>query len=202
LSKNDTKTVEVKFNKVANETNPKILFKRFNELEMEIVSLKKVIKDNETYRSSITKMRTNFSQRLGAIFVDEVFIKTKWVNDRIKPSENEVTEMVNNFSKQLKGIIDNLKPINEEHKNFTTIKRDNSAFIINKEDERIDKQYFVKQYSNLPYHHRLIKIFFEELENSDYYKNSKEHFDKLTDLKEEREFVNSKLDSILNKMAA
>ena len=230
MTENDNKNAEnnivvIKFEHWANETNMKTLFSRFNQLECEIDEKERQIANNESYKNNITAMRTNFSQRIGSIFVDDVFIKTKWVKERFIPNAEEITQLADGFGDQLKSIIDTLKPLRIDNANFTPIKRINTAKKFPKKDEdgnvlkdedgntiyekekskkgkvslKINGN--VKQYAEYPFHHRLFKIFFEELEASDYFKNSKDEINEIKELKEERAFIDNKLNELMESAA-
>lgn len=129
MSENNIVNIE---NKWVNEKNVFSLTDRLVDIDIETDRLNGIIDNNKSVRKEINEMRTNFSQRIGAIFVDKLFIKTKWVNNRINPTTDQLDVIVDTFSTVLKDTIDNAKPIVKGDPNWVTFKRKNTA------DEELD----------------------------------------------------------------
>jgi translation elongation factor EF-1beta len=86
------------------EHNVFALTDRLADVDINIDQLNDEINNNKANRAEINDMRTNFTQRSGSILVGKLFIKTKWVNDRIKPTDAEVDKFVDDFSTMAKEI--------------------------------------------------------------------------------------------------
>ena len=165
-------------NKWVNENDVFALTDRLADIDIHIDQLNEEINNNKANRAEVNDMRTNFTQRLGSILVDKLFIKTKWVNDRIKPTDEEVDEFVNEFSSKTKAIIDNAEPIEEGSKSFINWKRKYG-------DEN--------QYAEYPIHKRLVYIFFDELQNTTFFNSNKDEINERTSLQSEKRSVNNRI---------
>jgi hypothetical protein len=119
MSENNIVDVE---NKWANENDVFSLTDRLVDIDIEVDRLSEIIDNNKSVRKEINEMRTNFSQRIGAIFVDKLFIKTKWVNNRINPTADQLDVIVDTFSTVLKDTIDNAEPIGKGDPNWVTFR--------------------------------------------------------------------------------
>ena len=175
MSENNIVNIE---NKWVNENDVFALTDRLADIDIHIDQLNEEINNNKANRAEVNDMRTNFTQRLGSILVDKLFIKTKWVNDRIKPTDEEVDEFVNEFSSKTKAIIDNAEPIEEKSKSFINWKRKYG-----------DKN----QYAEYPIHKRLVYIFFDELQNTTFFNSNKDEINERTSLQSEKRSVNNRI---------
>ena len=170
---------------INSESNPITLFEQFNANSVRIEEIDNQM-DSQSYKTEIADLRSNFGQRLGSMFIDKLLTKSKWVKIGRIPNENELTEIIQNFGAQSKQIIDNQKPLNESSVGFINIKRKNSEYNSNGNKR--------SQLSDKPHFERLVRIFFDEVENSKSFKNNET-------LVNERQLLIDSNKAIENRMA-
>jgi hypothetical protein len=172
-------------NKWANEKNVFSLTNRLVDIDIEVDQLSEVIDNGKSVRNEINEMRTNFSQRIGAFFVDKLFTITKWVDNRITPTPDELDVIVGNLSSVLKDTIDNAKPITIGDPNWVTFKRKNTA---------VEKGGWDKvQYEQFPIHKRLVKFFFEEFGAAEFFNSNKDEINKRSELYTEKQHITNRI---------
>ena len=86
MSENNIVNIE---NKWVNESDVFQLTDRSADIDIRIDQLNDVISNNKESRKEVNDMRTNFSQRIGSVFVDKLFIKTKWDKIRYRTKNKE-----------------------------------------------------------------------------------------------------------------
>ena len=186
MSENNIVNIE---NKWVNEKNVFSLTDRLVDIDIETDRLNGIIDNNKSVRKEINEMRTNFSQRIGAIFVDKLFIKTKWVNNRINPTTDQLDVIVDTFSTVLKDTIDNAKPIGKGDPNWVTFKRKNTA------DKELanDEVHYHTQYEQFPIHKRLVNFFFEEFGATEFFNSNKDEINQRSELQIEKANINNRI---------